>query len=330
MKNATDQFKENYSEVISDYPLVTVGIPTYNGGAKIREAVTSVLNQGYPNLEIIISDNCSGDNTMEICLELSAKHQFVRYVRQPINIGWIANFQFVLTHATGDFFMWLCDDDALEPGIVQRYAQFLLQHPDYSLVSGEIKYWIGDRPVFCERDFNIEQRFAGMRLIQFYSKVVYGSIFYGLMRKETAQKIPLKSAMGVDWHFVASVAYLGKIKNLHRIGYHKKFGGISKSFKEYAKTIGASAFAGRFPHLQIAIDAFSNILHHSPVYLHHWFLVRTLLAMSAFLTVLINFYGKQYPFIVGGRIKRWIRSVARPMDTGGQLIKQLVLITLIY
>ena len=200
--------------------------------------------------------------------------------------------------------MWMCDDDSLDPGILPEYVDFLLNNPGYSLVSGQITYWIGGHPIYCERDFNIEHNWRMARLLRFYYQVVCGSIFYGLMPRHIAKQIPLESRMGDDWHFVATLAYLGKIKNLDRIGYHKKSGGISKNFKVYGKAIGATSFATRFPHFQIAVDAFSNILHHSPVYASQPFLVRMGLAFFSFCSLIVGHYGKLYPFILGGKIKR--------------------------
>lgn len=286
------------------YPLVTVGIPTFNGAKRISGALKSVLDQRYPNLELIISDNCSSDDTMEICMALGQKQPSIRYFRQPHNIGVMQNFDFVLRQARGEFFMWLSDDDFLAPGILQKYADFLASNRDYSLVSGKIKYWIGDRPIFCEEDFNLEQRAGIARVVKFYFKVVYGSIFYGLMRKEIAKAIPIKNRIGDDWHFVASLAYLGKIKNLDCVGYNKKCGGLSKDFQQYAKTLGAAPFSARYPHVQIAMDAFANILHHSPVFARHTSLRKMILGACAFLSILAGFYGKQYPFILGGKVKR--------------------------
>lgn len=288
------------------YPLVTVGVPTYNGGEKIVKALKSILRQDYPNIELIISDNCSSDNTMEVCMDLGQKNQCVRYFRQPRNIGMMPNFEFVLSQASGDFFMWMSDDDSLEPGILKKYVHFLLHHPGYSLVSGQIKYWIDDRPLFCERDFNFEQRSGMARLLNFYFKVVYGSIFYGLMQTEIAREIPLRNRIGDDWHFIASLAYLGKIKNLDCVGYNKKCGGLSRDFKQYGNAMGATPFAVRFPRIQIAMDAFSNILRESPVYADRHYLTRVVLASFAFCSILINYYGKVYPLILGGKLKRLV------------------------
>lgn len=285
-------------------PLVSVGIPTYNGGAKIRTAVMSVLNQGYPNLQILISDNCSTDNTLEVCGDLSKTYPCIKYVRQDENIGVMSNFQFVLNEAAGDFFMWMSDDDSLEPGILEKYVNFLMDNPGYSLVSGQVKYWIDERPIFCEQGFSFEQSAGVVRLLHFYFKVVYGSIFYGLMHTQVARQIPLKNRIGDDWHFIASVAYVGKIKNLDCIGYHKRCGGLSKNFKQYGKAVGASSFAIRFPHIQIALDAFSNIVYDSPVYACQHYLTRMTFGIFSLCSVLLGYYGTLYPFILGGKIKR--------------------------
>ena len=298
------------------YPLVTVGIPTCNGGDRISKAVRSVLDQGYPNVEIVISDNCSSDNTMVVCRELSAGNPCIRYYRQPRNIGMMPNFEFVLRQAAGDYFMWMSDDDSLECGILQKYVGFLSNNREYALVSGRIKYWIGDRPVFCEEDFNIEQGQPAARMIKFYFKVVYGSVFYGLMQKKIALRIPLKNRIGDDWHFVACLAYFGKIKTLDCIGYNKKCGGISRSFKEYAENMGATPFAASYPHVQIALDAFHDILRDSPVYATRRSLQRLILAVSSFLTILVSYYGKQYPFIVGGKLKRLAGGALRGIVAG--------------
>src|SRR5260221_9827432 len=146
-------------------PLVSISLPTYNGDKRIVSTVTSILNQKYPNMEVIISDNCSSDNTEAVCTELCKKNQDIRYFRQKENIGIIPNFEFVLSKASGELFMWIADDDSLEPGILNKYVDFLISHPDYSLVSGEIRYWSGNRVEFDEKDFSMEHSSRDTRVI---------------------------------------------------------------------------------------------------------------------------------------------------------------------
>jgi glycosyltransferase involved in cell wall biosynthesis len=290
----------------STIPLVTVGIPTFNGAKKIEKAVRSVLEQGYPRLELIISDNCSTDNTRNICESLARTHPCIRFFAQERNVGMMPNFEFVLSRASADLFMWLSDDDYLEKGILARYVRFLAENPDYALVSGTIRHWIGGQPAFYETDFTLSNPAGAARLLRFYFRVVYGSVFYGMIRRQVALQIPLKNRIGDDWHFVAAVAYLGKIKTLDRVGYNKNSGGISKTFADYARTVGSRSFPARYPHVQIALDAFSNIFSQSPVYARESILGKTALALTSCITILISFYTRQYPFILGGRIKRFV------------------------
>lgn len=292
----------------ASYPLVSIGIPTYNSRGKIANALQSIWQQQYPNIEIIVSDNCSDDNTEQLCACIGKDHNlFIRYYRQQRNIGLMPNFEFVLKQAAGEFFMWVADDDTLEPGILKKYVNFLLTHPEHSLVSGQILYWLGNRAIFSERNFNMEQNSRSLRVVQYYFKVVHGAMYYGLMRRRIAEKIPLQNRIGDDWHFVAALAYLGKVKNLDCVGYNKKLGGLSSSFKRYAEIIEATWFSADFPRVKIAIDAFSDILLRSPAYKNMPVYSKFLLALTSSAGILVKYYLKEYPFIIGGRIKRFFR-----------------------
>jgi len=284
-------------------PLISIGLPTYNGEKRISTTIRSILSQNYPNLEVIISDNCSLDNTESVCTKLCKENPMIRYFRQEKNIGIMPNFEFVLGKASGELFMWIADDDSLELGILYKYADFLSTHPDHSLVSGQIRYWTGTQLEFDEAGFNIGHRLPGLRVLQFYSRVKYGSIIYGLMPTQIARQIELQNRMGEDWHFVAKAAYLGKIKMFECIGYHKQLNGSSKTLKQYARIIGAPWFPTHFPHAQIAVDAFLEILR-SPVYSEKPIYSRLALAMCTMVGILFNHYCIECFFIVGGKIRR--------------------------
>ena len=93
-------------------PLVTIGLPTYNRPAGLRKALEWILKQTYPNLEIIISDNCSTDQNVQIVTaEFLAKDSRIRVFRQKENIGLENNFNFVYAQSTAPYFIWMSDDD---------------------------------------------------------------------------------------------------------------------------------------------------------------------------------------------------------------------------
>jgi glycosyltransferase involved in cell wall biosynthesis len=302
------------------FPLVTIGIPAYNSGGTIRAALNSILTQDYPEIEVIVSDDCSSDDTQALCFEMARQHPAIRYYRQKENIGLVKNFEFVMKNASSDLFMWVAHDDLLEPGVLKKYVEFMTSHPDYSLVSGQILYWSDDEPVFREKDFSQEHRSPLIRVMNYYFKVIHGAMFYGLMNRKAALHIPMRNRIGDDWHFVASLAFLGKIKTLDCIGYNKRLGGTSKTFKQYARAVGASKTAAAFPHLIMARDAFSEIMIRSPVYKHLATPVRFLLATMSCMGVLANHYVRVFPFILGGRIKRFlIKTFGRWLPGHGRI-----------
>ncbi|HTH56735.1 MAG TPA: glycosyltransferase family 2 protein [Cyclobacteriaceae bacterium] len=299
------------------HPLVSIGIPTYNRSKGVLKTLASLWAQKYPHLEVIISDNCSSDDTKGVIQLNRLEHPQIKYYRQNSNIGLVKNFEFVLRKATGKYFMWVADDDTIEPGAILKYVSFLENNIDYSLVSGEIKYWLNDKQCISERGFNLEQKSSSLRVLGFYSKVVYGGMIHGMMRRELTKHISLRQAIGNDYHFIANLAYLGEIKHFDFVGYNKNFGGTSKDFRQYAKQIGDSNFAGKFPHLKMAHDAFAEVMYRSPIYSEMPPPAKLALAAASFSGVILRYYGGIFPFVVGGKIKR---LVAKATSSRGKVL----------
>ena len=107
-------------------PLVSIGIPTYNrADLYFREALASALAQDYPNLEIIVADNCSTDATED--LVKGFRDSRLKYIRHDKNIGANNNYNFCLDTATGDYFLLLHDDDMID----RDFVQTCMSHVDY-------------------------------------------------------------------------------------------------------------------------------------------------------------------------------------------------------
>ena len=102
----------------SKYPLVTVAIPTYNrAGQYLQDALKSAVSQAYPNLEIIVADNCSNDNTEELVYSFSDDR--IKYIKQSTNIGGINNWNYCVKKAKGDYFLLLHDDDMIDEDFIE-------------------------------------------------------------------------------------------------------------------------------------------------------------------------------------------------------------------
>ena len=119
-------------------PKVTVGIPVFNGDQFLRKSIESVVNQSYRDIEIIISDNCSTDNTKSICIEYASKDKRIRYIRQPKNYGSIHNFVVLLSQARGQYFMWAGADDLLDEYWIAKLLEICKKNN--SLAFGVVQY----------------------------------------------------------------------------------------------------------------------------------------------------------------------------------------------
>ena len=113
-----------------DSPLVSIGMPVYNGGNYLRRALETVLSQTYPHLEIILADNASTDDTEAICREFEARDRRVRYYRHSSNMGASANHEFVLSLAKGEYFRVAAHDDELAPTLIEKCVEELAAHPE--------------------------------------------------------------------------------------------------------------------------------------------------------------------------------------------------------
>lgn len=114
--------------------LVSVGIPVRNGGKTLSLAIESIINQTYKNLEIVISDNNSSDETEKICKEYIDKDSRITYYRQEVTITAMENFRFVFDKSNGKYFMWAADDDLRTSNFVETLLQGFESHPEASII----------------------------------------------------------------------------------------------------------------------------------------------------------------------------------------------------
>ena len=101
-------------------PLLSIGMPVYNGQNYIKEAVNSILRQTFKDFELIISDNGSSDGTQKICEECAHKDKRIKYIRHEHNRGASWNFNYVAGLASGKYFKWAGHDDNLDPEFLKE------------------------------------------------------------------------------------------------------------------------------------------------------------------------------------------------------------------
>lgn len=125
--------------VVGPLPMVSVGLPVFNGAAVVSEAIRSILFQSFRNLELVVSDNHSSDATESICRHFAERDHRMTVCKKPRNIGPAANFQDVLSRARGGYFMWAAADDVWDLDYLQRAVAVLDSSPDIGFVFPSFK-----------------------------------------------------------------------------------------------------------------------------------------------------------------------------------------------
>lgn len=115
---------------------VDVLVPCYQYGRFLRECVESVLVQDIRDLRVLIIDNASTDDSLEVARQLSAEDKRVGVVARPRNLGHLASFNQGIDWASSDYFMILCADDLLAPGCLSRAVSFMERFPDVNMTFG--------------------------------------------------------------------------------------------------------------------------------------------------------------------------------------------------
>lgn len=114
---------------------VQVFIPTFNRFAMLKKAVQSVLMQTHSNIEVVILDNHSNDDTSKLVATLMAVDSRIKYVRHHENMGMMPNFNTVRGLVDADFFSILTDDDEYEPNFVQTALNCFDKNPTVEFVA---------------------------------------------------------------------------------------------------------------------------------------------------------------------------------------------------
>jgi len=240
--------------------LVSVGIPTYNRREGLLTSVKSVLAQSYPNIELIIGDNCSPDYDTDFINSIKSLDPRIKYIRNERNLGPVGNFALLKSAANGDYFMWLADDDWLDTDYVRKCVEFLDRYPEYVMVNSSVNYYKNSAFYFKVKPTRLEQDSPKERIINYYSTVADNAVYYGLIRREVARVINLKNVIGSDWLFVANIAYLGKISGIDEVCLHRDYTWNNNSIHKIAEQTGLSAFDREFPYVSIALSARNEIL----------------------------------------------------------------------
>ena len=119
-------------------PHVVALVPAWRAAGFIEPVLEALAAQRHPNLEILVSDDASPDDTAAICERIQQRDPRFRLIRQPRNLGWVGNVNALLAEARGDYLVFAFHDDVLEPDYVERCVAALEASPACILAFSDI------------------------------------------------------------------------------------------------------------------------------------------------------------------------------------------------
>lgn len=219
-------------------PLVSIVLATYNGGTYLREQLDSVLAQTYPNLEIVVTDDGSTDDTIPILEEYATRFSRIRLLPVGPNVGYVKNFERGCGAANGDFIA-LCDqDDWWHP---QKIEKLVAAIGDASIVYADSELCderLQSTGVFLSHRVNCLNFSNGLQQAVFCR--IYGHTM--LMPTEFVRKaVPFLSAIPHDWwlSFVAAleggIVYHPEALSKYRQHASNVFGAVGSKSRKHNK-----------------------------------------------------------------------------------------------
>ena len=301
-------------------PLVTIGIPAYNRPVELARAARSALAQSHRRVEVLVSDDASPDPGMaEVLAALGAEDGRLRTVRQPHNLGHAANYDWVLRAARGEYFMWLADDDWIEPGYVERCLAELRADPRTGLVCGVVRYYRDGQEIAVERPTDLRSSRPGLRVALYFGSVTMNGALFGVARREDLAAIGFPPDIGGDWLLVGAMAGRAHVRTVPDVHIHRSASGLSADGEVLASSFGLQGLRARRHHLFFAARIGREIATGPPFFPPISFPGRLVVAGVATASILVRFsLGDLVRSLVGpqaaGRIERlvsaWLRRRA--------------------
>jgi len=244
VKRFCDQFNlQNPNDFLTKYqkiffPLVSICVPTYNGSRYLRETLDSVLSQTYQNIEIIISDDLSSDETIKIAKLYQKRLKVPFYIFEHERYGIGQNWNFAISQANGKYIKLLMQDDLLESTCIEELVNLAEQDEEIGLVFSPRKLIVSDGaendPVCREilsgcKDLhlnwsNLKPIQSGLDLVNDpnwlnhpFNKI--GEPTVTLIKKEVFEKIGLFDA---QFHQLIDVEMWFRIMGYYKVGFVSK------------------------------------------------------------------------------------------------------------
>jgi glycosyltransferase involved in cell wall biosynthesis len=211
---------------LSAVPLLSIGMPVFNGADSIGASIESQLTQTVRDFELIICDNASTDATAEVCARYAAADPRIHYHRNPQNLGANPNYNLVLAHASAPFFKWASANDLCAPTFLERCLEPLqadpavvLAYPRTTLIDGG-GWAIG----VYDDGLDLREDDPCLRLRHALESLRLNNVMNGVIRRATLARIPpIGPYPPADLALVVELALHGKFVEVPEPLFFRRF-----------------------------------------------------------------------------------------------------------
>lgn len=194
-------------------PLVSIGLPVFNGAAWLERTLESLRTQSVDDLELIISDNASVDSTASLCRRYASIDSRIKVIRNATNIGANRNYLAVLDAARGRYFKWAACGDHCAPNFLECCLEILEARPDVAVAAPRSFLMTNglESATPYSDDFDLLQEDPAERFIAMCERMRLNNAMNGVIRRSALQQaLPMGTFWGSDILLMAELALLGK------------------------------------------------------------------------------------------------------------------------
>ncbi|WP_369014277.1 glycosyltransferase family 2 protein [Flavobacterium anhuiense] len=175
---------------MSDLPLISVCIPTYNGEKYLQETLESIQLQTYSNVELIISDDSSIDKTLDIIkkFKVISKYPVFLYHHNPTGIG--SNWNNCIKKANGELIKFLFQDDVMEYNCLERMVSVYNKNPQAGLIASK-RSFIVEKNVIGEITNNWIEKYRDLQIGLQHQKADILILDKAVFKRSDFRKSPL-------------------------------------------------------------------------------------------------------------------------------------------
>ena len=204
-------------------PKVSVCVPVYNNADTIVETLECVLNQTYKDIELIVVDDNSSDDSLKVIKEFEkkTKDDRLRIFHNDNNLGMAGNWNYCLSLCKGEYLRLLCGDDLIDGDLIRREVEILDANPKIQMVSSDTRFIGLDGELGGQyKRYHKSGVTEGIDAVRFsfFTRDYLGAPLANLFRRSAYEKVggfDCDFSYIIDYDFFVAIALLGKIYIIH-------------------------------------------------------------------------------------------------------------------